>query len=294
MNKQPEADGISPMPGSLNISSWFHANIDLAHSDLQHLLSERLGISRATLFIQPTQPISPAAQLQLDNDLQRLRDGEPLGYVLGVQPFRDLTLQVDGRVLLPRPETELLVEQALGRIAQMDNRETIRVVDLGTGSGAIAIALAHALRGKRGLDISAIDCSDEALAVAENNAALANTSIHFIRSDWFTELCGRFDLIVSNPPYIAQQDPHLQALRHEPQSALQSGVDGLRDLTTIIANAGAYLTNGGALLVEHGASQGPAVRALFNTAGFTDVHTEQDYSGHERMTFGRRSTTHER
>ncbi|MGI9325412.1 MAG: peptide chain release factor N(5)-glutamine methyltransferase [Pseudomonadales bacterium] len=294
MNRQPEANGEEPALQSLDIAGWFQANSDLERSDLQHLLSERLGIGRAMLLSHPDQRISPTAQQRLHSDLQRLRTGEPLGYVLGVQPFRDLTLRVDQRVLLPRPETELLVEQALGLIAQMEDRPTIRVVDLGTGSGAIAVALAHALRGKRALDFSATDCSDAALAVAQSNAALANTSIEFIRSDWFAELSGRFDLIVSNPPYIAEQDPHLAALRHEPQSALQAGFDGLEDLTTIIVNASDYLTRGGVLLVEHGASQGPAVRGLFNSAGFTEVNTERDYSGHERMTCGSRSMTHER
>jgi release factor glutamine methyltransferase len=198
---------------------------------------------------------------------------EPVAYLTGQKGFYGLNLQVDARVLDPRPDTETLVDWALERLA---GHPAPRVLDLGTGSGAIALALAHA---RPDATVLAVDASADALAVARANAERLRLPVQFAQSDWFSAVPGPFDLIVSNPPYIAERDPHLPALRHEPLAALVAGADGLRDLRAIAAAAPTHLVPGGWLLLEHGWDQAEAVQTLLRTQGFEEVQTRNDLAG---------------
>src|SRR5690606_41469022 len=211
--------------------------------------------------------------------------GEPVAYLTGRRGFRHLELQVTPDTLVPRPETELLVELALERLPT--DRE-LRIADLGTGSGAIALALASE---RPRASVVATDASAAALAVARANAdALGIANVEFREGDWFDAVRGeRFDLVASNPPYIAEGDPHLQAgdLRFEPAMALSSGSDGLDAIRRIVAGAPAHLQPGGGLLLEHGWEQGAAVRALLSAAGFHAVATARDLEQRDRITYGR-------
>jgi len=216
--------------------------------------------------------------------LARRVAGEPVAYLLGHRGFWTLDLAVSPATLIPRPETELLVELALARLPA---DTPLAVADLGTGSGAIALALASE---RPQVDVTATDLSAAALDMARGNAARNGLArVRFVQGAWFAPLQGmRFDLIASNPPYIASNDPHLQQgdLRHEPATALASGIDGLDDLRLIVADAGAHLLPGGWLLIEHGWDQGAAIRALFEHAGFEQVYTERDLEQRDRVTRG--------
>src|SRR5690606_29533287 len=211
--------------------------------------------------------------------------GEPVAYLVGTRGFWRLELAVTPDTLVPRPETELLVELALARI---DPRAAARVADLGTGSGAIALAIAGERPRAR---VVATDASAAALEVARANAAaLGLGNVEFRHGDWWAPLAGeRFALVASNPPYIADGDAHLAQgdLRFEPRAALASGADGLDAIRAIVAGAPAHLRDGGWLLVEHGWEQGAAVRALFEAAGFDEVATERDLEQRDRVTLGR-------
>jgi release factor glutamine methyltransferase len=218
--------------------------------------------------------------------LQRRLAGEPVAYLLGEREFFGLTLQVTPEVLIPRPETELLAELGLALIPDAAASE---ILDLGTGSGAVAIVLAKHRPAAR---VTAVDQSEQALAVAESNAQrLGVTNIRFLHGDWFAPLDAgsRFDLIVGNPPYIAESDPHLAQgdLRFEPRSALASGADGLDAIRAIAAAAGAYLKPGGWLLLEHGFEHGAACRKLLADNGFQDIRSDCDLAGLERVTAAR-------
>ena len=210
--------------------------------------------------------------------------GEPIAYLTSKREFWSLTLKVTPATLIPRPETELLVETALGRLPI---GTPSCVLDLGTGSGAVALAIAKERPGCR---VTAIDSSDAALRVAEENAAALRVSnVEFLTGDWFSSLAGRrFHLIVSNPPYIPDHDPHLGQgdVRFEPRQALAAGADGLRDLRRITDGASMHLEEGGGLLLEHGHDQGAAVRALLQSAGFRGIHSWHDISGLERVSGG--------
>lgn len=254
-----------------------------ASLDAELLLAHVLGTPRAQLQIHPERPLAAAQTAEFAALLQRRAAGEPVAYLLGSSGFWTLDLQVTPAVLVPRPATELLVDLALRALR---DRESPRLLDLGTGSGAIAIALATERRDAR---IDAVDSSAAALAVASDNAArLAVTNVHWRQGSWWIPVAGqRYALIVANPPYLSAADPHLAALRHEPREALVAGPTGLEDLETIIAGAMAHLDPGGTLLVEHGYEQGPAVRRLFDQAGFQEVATARDLAGHERTTGGR-------
>lgn len=212
--------------------------------------------------------------------------GEPVAYLTGQRGFWRFELQVGPDTLIPRPETERLVELALER---MPSDRALHVADLGTGSGAIALALALERPRAR---VEAVDASKGALAVARANAArLGVGNIAFRQGSWWQPLAGlAFDLVASNPPYIAEADPHLAEgdLRHEPRAALASGVDGLDDLRAIVCGASAHLKPAGWLLVEHGWDQGAPVRTLFQQAGLVDVATETDLEARDRVTLGRR------
>ena len=226
-----------------------------------------------------------AAQSLLDACVQRRAGGEPLAYITGRKEFFGLDLRVDARVLIPRPDTETLVEWALEVLpAQTSAAEPARVLDLGTGSGAIALAL-KATRAD--LQVSAVDTSEDALTVARENARRLKLNIDFQQGSWLTGVQEKYHAIVSNPPYIAAHDPHLEALQHEPAQALTSGVDGLKDIRHIIANASAHLQPSGWLLLEHGFDQATAVRELLQLAGFANVQSRRDLNGIERCSGAR-------
>ena len=217
--------------------------------------------------------------------VERAALGEPLAYQIGERAFFGLVLRVDRRVLIPRADTETLVRWALELVdaARSSVPVPTRAIDLGTGSGAIALALKHM---RPSLLVAAIDASEEALCVARDNASRLGLDVAFAVGNWLEGVHQSYDLIVSNPPYVAQNDRHLDQLRHEPQRALVSGTDGLDDLRAIIGQARARLTPTGWLVVEHGYDQGPAVRQLFLANGFALVTTRRDLEGQERCTGG--------
>jgi release factor glutamine methyltransferase len=248
------------------------------------LLAHALRTSRARLMAHAKAAVSAAALRRYRALIERRARGEPLAYLTGTREFWSLPLGVSRAVLVPRPETELLVERALALGSVPD----ARVADLGTGSGAVALALASERPHWR---VTATDLSARALAVARANAArLALRGIDFRLGSWFAPLADeRFDLIVSNPPYVAADDPALAdpALAHEPRRALTPGPDGLFCLRVIARAAPQHLTPGGWLLLEHGAGQAAAVRAELVVAGFRYVRSHRDLAGHERITEGR-------
>jgi len=260
--------------------------VDTPRLDAEVLLAHLLGTERGGLIAREDDSITTDLQRTYDTLIERRRGGEPLAYILGYRDFWTLRLEVNAHVLVPRPETELLVELALGHL-----RGTARptVLDLGTGSGAIGLAIAAERPDAR---VMLADASPEALAVAgRNRARLRCDTVTLHQSDWFNGLpVEAFDVIVSNPPYLGDQDPHLQdpALRREPPMALVSGTSGLEALALIAATAGSRLAAGGALFLEHGATQGEAVRGLLSGAGFRAVTTHRDLAGLERATGGLR------
>ncbi|PUE12021.1 peptide chain release factor N(5)-glutamine methyltransferase [Limnohabitans sp. T6-20] len=255
----------------------------LARLDAQLLHLHALGRDphdRAWLLAHDTDTLPPAVAERLEVALQRRMAGEPLAYITGFKAFFGLNLQVDARVLDPRPDTETLVEWALERLT---TESTHRVLDLGTGSGAVALALQHQRPQSQ---VTAVDASADALTVAQANARRLQLPVRFILSDWMAAVPGPFELIVSNPPYVADGDPHLSALTHEPLQALTSGPDGLQDIRQIIAQAPSRLSPGGWLLLEHGWDQAQAVQALLRQGGFEQVQSRQDLAGVDRCTGG--------
>jgi release factor glutamine methyltransferase len=219
--------------------------------------------------------------------LRRLA-GEPVAYLSGHKEFFGLDLQVDARVLVPRPDTETLVNWSLDVIGQLDPSTAPDILDLGTGSGAIALALAASLAGREPkARLLAVDASPDALAVAETNVARLNLEVDFLQSHWLDKVSGHFHLIASNPPYIAEGDAHLAALRHEPLQALVAGPDGLADIRQIVQQAPKRLHPGGWLLLEHGHDQAGAVAVLLRAGGFQEVQHRQDLAGILRCTGGR-------
>ena len=213
--------------------------------------------------------------------------GEPLAYIVGSKEFFGLALQVDARVLVPRPDTETLVQWSLDLLQLPGTAPASRVLDLGTGSGAIALALAHQLQAaSRQCQVVAVDASADALDVARANAGQLGLQVQFIQSHWLQKVSGSFHLIASNPPYIASADPHLAELRHEPLQALTAGADGLDDIRQIIVQAPAHLQPGGWLLLEHGYDQADSVRALLAQRGFLQVQSRRDLAGIERCSGG--------
>ena len=251
--------------------------------DAALLVAYALGRTRTWLFAHGDDAVDDAARQACERLLARREAGEPVAYITGSRGFWRFDLRVTSDTLVPRPETELLVEFALERLPEA---RALRVADLGTGSGAIALALAHE---RPRAHVVAVDASPAALDVARGNArALRIGNVEFRAGDWLQPLAGeRFDLIASNPPYIALGDPHLDDLRHEPALALSSGVDGLDAIRTIAGDAPAHLVSGGWLLLEHGLEQGAAVRGLLSAAGFEAVSTAQDLERRDRVTLGR-------
>ncbi len=255
----------------------------IARLDAAALLAHVLGVPRARLNSHPEAAVDSAQSEHYRKLLARRGAGEPLAYLTGRREFWSLQLAVSPEVLVPRPETELLVERAL----LLKPAGSARVADLGTGSGAIALALA---RERAHWQVIATDLSSAALAVARANAAaLGLTHIEFRAGDWYEPLgAERFDLLLSNPPYVAADDPALQELRHEPRLALTPGEDAFAALRTLVRGAAQHLSARGWLLLEHGASQAAELRATLVLAGFRHVRSHRDLAGHERMTEGQR------
>ena len=256
--------------------------------EAEWLLSHVLGKSRSWLYAHGDDALDAVSVGRFDDMLARRLAGEPIAYLIGQRGFWRFDLQVTPATLIPRPETELLVEWALDR---MPRDRPLRVADLGTGSGAIALALAYE---RPNAQVVATDASADALAVARGNAdALALGHVEFRHGDWFAPLRGeRFDLIASNPPYIAETDAHLDQgdLRFEPRAALASGADGLDAIRVIAREAPGHLLAGGWLLIEHGWEQGADVRALMRAAGLVDVATARDLEQRDRISLGRQRT----
>ncbi len=264
--------------------------LGLERLDAELLLLHALARSpreRAWLRAHDSDLLEGAAAQAFDALSLRRVAGEPLAYLVGYQEFFGLTLQVDARVLVPRPDTETLVQWALELLQAPGMVANPSVLDLGTGSGAIAIAIAHSLlQAGQAAQVSAIDASADALTVATQNASRLGLKLQFIQSHWLEQISQPQQVIVSNPPYIASADPHLAALRHEPLQALTAGSDGLDDLRQIIDQAPARLLPGGWLLLEHGYDQAAQVRALLTLRGFAQVQSRLDLAGIQRCSGG--------
>lgn len=257
---------------------------DSPRRDAEILLEYVTGKGRTYIMAFGETPLTDAQQQQLEALLQRRKQGEPVAHLTGVREFWSLPLFVSTATLIPRPDTECLVEQALARLPA----KKCHILDLGTGTGAIALALASE---RPDCDVTAVDRMPDAVALARRNTEhLAIRNVRILQSCWFSALPGqRFDMIVSNPPYIDAQDPHLAEgdVRFEPLSALVADANGMADIIHIIDHARQVLTPGGYLLLEHGWQQGDAVRAAFQRAGYSGVETCRDYGGNERVTCGR-------
>ena len=283
-------------------SRQLHAALDLdassARIEVQCLLQAILKVNRAYLLTHPERVLNTDETANYGALLERRMQGEPIAYLVGEREFYGLNFKVTPATLIPRPDTELLVELALQLIpsppaplphAGEGGRKAgrgFRVLDLGTGSGAIAISIAHA---RSDIEVVAVDASEAALDVAKYNAqALKVHNVRLLHSDWFAELSGeRFDIIVSNPPYIEADDAHLSRMSFEPISALVSCEDGLGDIRRISNEAKGHLNNGGWLMLEHGYNQAEKVRKLLLQSGFSEVSSVRDLSGIERVTMGR-------
>jgi release factor glutamine methyltransferase len=259
-----------------------------ARVDAEALLMHVCGLGRAELITRAAEPIDAAVQTRLAALLARRERGEPVAYLTGVREFWSLDLTVTPATLIPRPETELLVERALALIPP---DASLAVADLGTGCGAVALAVAHERPRTR---IVATDRCGEALAVARSNAArLGIGNVAFCEGDWLAPLAGqRFEIIVSNPPYVRADDPHLSAgdVRFEPRAALVAGPDGLDAIRAIAVTAKGRLAPGGHLLFEHGHDQREPVRALLLEKGYRDIVCFRDLAGHDRVTACRAGT----
>lgn len=257
-----------------------------ARLDAEILLAQAAGFSRSFIYAHPKQNVARDSAESFSALVERRAAGEPVAYIMGERDFWSLALKVTPAVLIPRPETETLVEAALARIPP---EGSFRVADLGTGSGAIALAVALE---RPACEVHATEYSPEALALAAENAARLNVeNISFHAGSWCDPLSGKFRLIASNPPYIAQGDAHLEQgdLRFEPHSALVSGHDGLEDIRAIIGQSGGLLEPGGWLVLEHGHEQAEPCRDLLKAGGFQSVETLRDLGGTERVTLGART-----
>ncbi len=268
-----------------NLNTTLDLGAATARIEVQSLLQQVLAVPRSHLLAHPEQVLTAAQQAAYDGLLQRRLRGEPVAYILGEREFFGLNLKVTPATLIPRPDTELLVELALQRIPAHGR---FRALDLGTGSGAIALSIAHA---RPEAQVTAVDASAAALAVARENALrLGIRNVDMVRSDWFAALAGRrYGLIVSNPPYVAAGDEHLVQgdLRFEPASALVSGADGLDDIRRIVDQAGRFLEDSSWLLLEHGYDQAGAVRVLLEQCGFIGVFSAGDMAGIARVSGGK-------
>ncbi|WP_312154247.1 peptide chain release factor N(5)-glutamine methyltransferase [Lelliottia nimipressuralis] len=253
--------------------------------DAEILLEHVTGKARTYLLAFGETLLTPEQEAQLAALLARRKTGEPVAHLTGEREFWSLPLYVSAATLIPRPDTECLVEQALARLPD----GPCRILDLGTGTGAIALALASE---RPDCQITAVDVMPDAVALAQRNLArLGFSNVQINQSSWFSALAQHtFEMIVSNPPYIDEHDPHLSQgdVRFEPLTALVAANDGLADIEHIITTAREHLVPGGWLLLEHGWTQGAAVRALFSAAGYASVETCRDYGGNERLTLGKK------
>lgn len=262
--------------------AWARRRVDGV--DARVLLRHVLACPASRLVSHPEYRLAQDEWSQYSNLIERRVAGEPVAYLVGEKAFYGCDFLVSPAVLIPRPDTETLIELAL---AHFSDKPGARVLDLGTGSGAIAITLALELPSP---EVTAVDRSRDALVIAMTNAARLRASVSFVQSDWFSALgSDRFQLIVSNPPYVAARDPHLEQgdLRFEPRTALVSGPDGLDDLAHIAAQAPKHLETGGWLFMEHGHDQAHSVRSLLTDAGFSCIASHRDLAGIERVTGGR-------
>lgn len=271
----------SMLPDVAAALEWARKRIDAV--DARVLLRHVLQCPASRLVAYPESRLVAAQWTAFSQLVERRAVGEPVAYLTGERGFYGYDFVVTPAVLIPRPDTELLVELAL---AHFGDKPGVRLLELGTGSGAVALALALELQSP---EVTAVDRSREALLVAMTNAARLGASVSFVLSDWFSALEGdRFQLIVANPPYIAAGDPHLEQgdLRFEPRSALASGPEGLDDLMQIVSEAPHHLECGGFLFLEHGYDQASRVRSLLTDAGFASIASYRDLSGIERVTGG--------
>ena len=288
----------------MNYKEWLaQAIADLAQKnptenskiDALVLLQHATGKSRTQILAFDDTEIDEKVRLKLTALLDRRLKGEPIAYILGEKEFWSLSLNVSKGTLIPRPDTEILVEKAL-QIALdklQENPPHFRILDLGTGTGAIALALASELfsicqKRQISLEIIGVDLMPDVVALAQSNAERNKLNVQFLQSRWFENITGHFDLIVSNPPYIDAQDEHLRQgdVRFEPLSALVAHDTGYADLGHIIALAPSYLNSNGALLLEHGWQQGEKVRSIFQENHWEMVETVRDYGDNERVTLG--------
>ncbi|PKA31690.1 peptide chain release factor N(5)-glutamine methyltransferase [Cedecea lapagei] len=275
----------------MDFQAWLRAaaselsNSESPRRDAEILLEHVTGKARTYLLAFGETLLTPEQEAQLAALLARRKTGEPVAHLTGEREFWSLPLYVSAATLIPRPDTECLVEQALARLPD----GPCRILDLGTGTGAIALALASE---RPDCQITAVDVMPDAVALAQRNLArLGFSNVQINQSSWFSALAQyAFEMIVSNPPYIDEHDPHLSQgdVRFEPLTALVAANDGLADIEHIITTAREYLVPGGWLLLEHGWTQGAAVRSLFSAAGYASVETCRDYGGNERLTLGKK------
>ncbi len=274
--RQAQAEGVDRLDAQLLLLSA----LGTPPTDIHH--------RRSWLLAHGDDPLAPDAAANFATLLRRRLNGEPVAYLTGHKEFFGLDLLVDSRVLVPRPDTEILVEWALDVLREEAARHPpgtpLAALDLGTGSGAIALAL---LQQVPTLRMDAVDASDAAVAVARQNAQQLGLPLQVLQGRWLAPVLRRYHCIVSNPPYIAEHDPHLPALAHEPREALVAGADGLDDIRHIVANAPAHLEDGGWLLLEHGFDQAATVQGMLQDRGFTAVQSRLDLAGHQRCTGGR-------
>lgn len=268
----------------LKVSAELQGVSESPRLDAELLLAHVLQKDRSWLYTWPEQLVSPDQHYKFLQLVSRRTMGEPVAYLLGRQGFWSLDLEVNASTLVPRPETELLVELALQNLDETD----ASVLDLGTGTGAIALAIA---KEKPDARVLGVDCVAEAVTLARRNAESNNIhNVKFMQSHWFEKISSqRFDLIVSNPPYVAAEDPHLAQgdVRFEPKSALVAENQGYADIEHIITHAKNFLVQGAFLMIEHGYQQGEKVRALFAANNYVEITTHRDLAQQERVTFGR-------
>lgn len=278
-NAKVSTSAFSVIPGS-TIAALLK-NAPLPPLEMRILLGQALSLSRAQLITQDHRCFSEDEAQRLSSLINRRITGEPIAYIVGQREFHGLAFYVTPDVLIPRPETELLVELALERLPSNGC-----VLDMGTGSGAIAVAIAHA---RLDAQVTALDASEAALAIAQRNVAQHGVQARLLQSDWYSRIgAERFDIIVANPPYIRHDDEHLSQgdLRFEPIGALTDHGDGLTALSTIIEGARGHLNPNGWLMMEHGYDQAESVRQLFNRQGFAEVQSWRDLAGIERVSGG--------
>lgn len=245
--------------------------------EAQVLLAHALKCTRVQLVIRSKDELSPQQVTDVSALFMRRMQGEPIAYLTGEREFYGLRFEITSGVLIPRHETELLVELGMAKLPKGGS-----ILDLGTGSGAIAVSLAHA---RRDAQVMASDISPDALSLARRNAAAHAVALQFVQSNWFEQIEGKFDLIISNPPYIAASDPHLMQgdLRFEPRAALTDEANGMMHISTIVDGAVRHLKPGGWLLVEHGYDQSAAIQALLQKSGWQQVQSWKDLAGIERV-----------